>query len=113
MLTDYRIRQRDHLLEIVRALTQQLDLDAILIRILRAATEMLAGRAGLIGLGYEGTSVIYFERDDEGNSLWFEVPLAGGAVTPFLRDADVDRLYFDETTGNLLGYLDDIVVIEV
>ena len=65
-----------------------------------------AGRAGLIGLGYDGTSVIYFERDDEGNSLWFEVPLAGGAVTPFLRDADVDRLYFDETTGNLLGYLD-------
>ena len=50
MLTDYRIRQRDHLLEIVRALTQQLDLDAVLIRILRAATEMLAGRAGLIAL---------------------------------------------------------------
>ena len=50
MLTDYRIRQRDSLLEIVRALTQQLDLDAVLIRILRAATEMLAGRAGLIAL---------------------------------------------------------------
>jgi len=50
MLTDYRIRQRDHLLEIVRALTQQLDLDAVLIRILRAATEMLAGRAALIAL---------------------------------------------------------------
>jgi PAS domain S-box-containing protein len=50
MLTDYRIRQRDHLLEIVRALTQQLDLDTVLTRILRAATEMLAGRAGLIAL---------------------------------------------------------------
>ncbi|MEL7691336.1 alpha/beta hydrolase family protein [Citromicrobium bathyomarinum] len=65
-----------------------------------------AGRAGLIGLGYDGRSVIYSERDAEGNSLWFEVPLAGGAVTPLLQDADVDRLYFDETTGNLLGYLD-------
>ena len=50
MLTDYRIRQRDHLLQIVRALTQQLDLESVLTRILRAATEMLAGRAGLIAL---------------------------------------------------------------
>ncbi|SVC70301.1 uncharacterized protein METZ01_LOCUS323155, partial [marine metagenome] len=50
MLTDYRIRQRDHLLQIVRALTQQLDLESVLTRILKAATEMLAGRAGLIAL---------------------------------------------------------------
>ena len=50
MLTDYRIRQRDHLLQIVRALTQQLDLESVLTRILRASTEMLAGRAGLIAL---------------------------------------------------------------
>ena len=50
MLTDYRIRQRDYLLEIVRALTQQLDLDAVLTQILRAATEILTARAGLIAL---------------------------------------------------------------
>ena len=50
MLTDYRIRQRDHLLQLVRALTQQLDLESVLTRILRASTEMLAGRAGLIAL---------------------------------------------------------------
>tara|TARA_B100000678_G_scaffold211897_1_gene179397 strand:- start:558 stop:2501 length:1944 start_codon:yes stop_codon:yes gene_type:complete len=65
-----------------------------------------AGRAGLIGLGYNGTSVIYSERNAEGNSLWYEVPLAGGPARPFLQDIDVDRLYFDETSGNLLGYLD-------
>lgn len=53
MLTDYRIRQRDHLLEIVRALTQRLDLDAVLTRILRAASEMLQAEAGLIALREE------------------------------------------------------------
>ena len=65
-----------------------------------------AGRAGLIGLGYDGASAIYSERDGEGNSLWFEVPLAGGPATPFLHHADVERLYFDEATGHLLSYLD-------
>ena len=55
MLTDYRIRQRDHLLEIVRALTQRLDLDAVLTRILRAAADMLQAQAGLIALREEET----------------------------------------------------------
>jgi PAS domain S-box-containing protein len=50
MLTDYRVRQRDHLLEISRALTAQLDLDELLQMVLEAATEMLSGQAGLIAL---------------------------------------------------------------
>jgi K+-sensing histidine kinase KdpD len=50
MLPDFRIRQRDYLLEISRALTQELDLDKLLSRILDIATEMLAGQAGLIAL---------------------------------------------------------------
>ena len=50
MLTDYRVRQRDYLLEISRALTAQLDLSAVLRKILEAAAEMLAGQAGLIAL---------------------------------------------------------------
>lgn len=50
MLPDYRIRQRDYLLEITRAITQELDLDILLSRILRVAVEMLAGQAGLIAL---------------------------------------------------------------
>ncbi|WP_247712482.1 alpha/beta hydrolase family protein [Qipengyuania xiapuensis] len=65
-----------------------------------------AGRVGLVGLGYEGASVIYYLRDEDGVSHWYEVPLAGGASTPFLPDADVDRLYFDTPTGRLTGYLD-------
>lgn len=50
MLPDYRVRQRDYLLEISRALTQELDLDKLLERILVISVEMLAGQAGLIAL---------------------------------------------------------------
>ncbi|HXF86222.1 MAG TPA: ATP-binding protein [Anaerolineales bacterium] len=50
MLPDFRIRQRDYLLEISRALTQELDLEKLLARILRISIEMLAGQAGLIAL---------------------------------------------------------------
>ena len=48
MLPDLRVRQRDYLLEISRALTQELDLDALLERILKISIEMLSGQAGLI-----------------------------------------------------------------
>ena len=50
MLTDYRVRQRDHLLEISRALTAQLDLDELLEMVLEAAAEMLSGQASLVAL---------------------------------------------------------------
>ena len=53
MLPDFRVRQRDYLLEIARALTQELDLDKLLGRILRITVEMLAGQAGLIALRSE------------------------------------------------------------
>ena len=53
MLPDFRVRQRDYLLEISRALTQELDLDKLLNRILDIAAEMLAGQAGLIALRQE------------------------------------------------------------
>ena len=55
MLPDFRVRQRDYLLEIGRAITQELDLDKLLARILNVSVEMLAGQAGLITLrGEEG-----------------------------------------------------------
>jgi signal transduction histidine kinase len=54
MLPDYRIRQRDYLLEIGRALTQELNLDKLLGRILNISIELLAGHAGLIALRSEG-----------------------------------------------------------
>ncbi|HWQ04560.1 MAG TPA: ATP-binding protein [Longilinea sp.] len=53
MLPDFRVRQRDYLLEIARALTEELDLNALLNRILTVSVEMVAGQAGLIALRTE------------------------------------------------------------
>jgi signal transduction histidine kinase len=50
MLPDFRVRQRDYLLEIARAVTQELNLEKLLARILHVSAEMLAGQAGLIAL---------------------------------------------------------------
>ena len=50
LLPDYRVRQRDYLLEISRALTSQLNLDEVLRLILEASVAMLSGQIGLIAL---------------------------------------------------------------
>lgn len=50
MLPDFRVRQRDYLLEISRSITQELDQEQVLSRILYVSIEMLAGQAGLIAL---------------------------------------------------------------
>jgi len=50
VLTDYRVRQREYLLEIIRAMTAQLQLDELLRMVLESATKILAGQAGLIAL---------------------------------------------------------------
>jgi PAS domain S-box-containing protein len=54
MLPDFRIRQRDYLLETTRALTEELDLNKVLGRISRISAELLAGRASLIALRQGG-----------------------------------------------------------
>jgi PAS domain S-box-containing protein len=53
MLPDFRVRQRDYLLEIARAITEELDFATVLRRILESAVELLAGQAGLIALREE------------------------------------------------------------
>ncbi len=50
MLPDFRVRQRDFLLEILRAITAQLDLSEVLRRTLNASIVMMAGQNGLIAL---------------------------------------------------------------
>jgi signal transduction histidine kinase len=81
MLTDYRVRQREHLLRITRAITAQLDLDALLRMILQAATEMLAGQAGLVALRVdEGAESRYAARASIGipaNRVPLFAPLLG------------------------------------
>jgi PAS domain S-box-containing protein len=53
MLPDFRVRQRDYLLEINRAITEELDLERVLTRIVRVSAELLGGSAGLIALRRE------------------------------------------------------------
>jgi PAS domain S-box-containing protein len=55
LLPDYRVRQRDYLLNISRAITAQLDLTEVLRMVLQAATSMLSGEVGIIALR-EGNS---------------------------------------------------------
>ena len=55
LLPDFRVRQRDFLLEISRAMTAQLDLGEVLRLILRSSVTMLAGEVGLIALREQGT----------------------------------------------------------
>lgn len=50
MLPDFRVRQRDYLLEINRAITEVLDLEQVLNRIVRVSAELLGASAGLIVL---------------------------------------------------------------
>jgi len=57
-MIDYLIRQRNYLLDISRALTSELSLSEVLRRILRSATEMLGGQAGLIALAEEETFAV-------------------------------------------------------
>jgi len=71
LLPDLRVRQRDYLLEISRALTQELNLEKLLHRILMISIEMLAGQAGLIAL-----------RSELGD---WQVPVSHGLSLPFLK----------------------------
>ena len=50
MLPDFRVRQRDFLLELSRAITAELDLGEVLRRALHASVVMLAGQVGLVAL---------------------------------------------------------------
>ena len=50
ILPDFRVRQRDFLLKISRAITAQLDLDQLLRMVLEASVSMLGGNVGLIAL---------------------------------------------------------------
>jgi PAS domain S-box-containing protein len=50
MLPDFRVRQRDYLLEINRAITEELNLQRVLDRIVRISAELLGASASLIAL---------------------------------------------------------------
>jgi PAS domain S-box-containing protein len=89
MLPDFRVRQRDYLLEIARLLTQELDLEKLLQRILRVSIEMLAGQAGLIALKEaDGWHVATAHKIQPAFLSYLEPLLADGKV----RELDVREL---------------------
>lgn len=50
MLQDIRVRQRELLLQLLRLMTQELDLESLLTRLLRISIELLSGTSGFIAL---------------------------------------------------------------
>ena len=87
MLPDFRVRQRDYLLDISRALTQELDLEKLLARILRIAIEMLAGQAGIIALKEDGWRVAAAQGIAAGFLRY---------LTPLLAEENVRELNVNE-----------------
>ncbi|MBK8906092.1 MAG: PAS domain-containing protein [Anaerolineaceae bacterium] len=57
-LVDVRILQREYLLAISRAITAELDLQDVLRIILRAAVELVAGKAGMVALHHPETESV-------------------------------------------------------
>jgi PAS domain S-box-containing protein len=70
---DFRIRQRDHLLSIARAMVSRLNLRAVLRMILQASVDMLQGQSGLIALANE----------DGGFGFWASYGLPPALVDSF------------------------------
>ncbi len=76
--SDYRIRQRDYLLRITRAMVSRLNVRAVLRLILQASVEMLQGQGGLIAL-----------RNQEGRcSFWASYGLPPALLGSFERLVD-------------------------
>jgi len=85
VLPDYRVRQRDYLLEISRSMTQELDLDKLLERILRLSASLVSGQAGIVIL-----------RGDSGE---WHVAAAYGINPAFIR-------YFDPLLAQVPNHED-------
>jgi len=68
VLVDYRVRQREYLLSISRALTSELDLADVLRIIVQASVDFISGRAGIVVLtapdtqGFRAAAVYGIER---------------------------------------------------
>ena len=104
MLPDFRVRQRDYLLEISRALTEELDLEKLLARILRIAIEMLAGQAGLIALKEEGWRVAA-AHGIAGAFLSYLTPLLADENVRELNVTELNRMLKELTYTASMGLL--------
>jgi len=90
MLLDFRVRQRDFLLEISRAITAQLDLGEVLRRVLNASVAMLGGQIGLITL-----------RDSSGT---YRVRATMGVESARVPEINAQLQQIFDTDGESLDY---------
>jgi PAS domain S-box-containing protein len=99
MLPDYRIQQRDVLIDIIRTITEELDLERVLEKILRISVEILNGQAGIIALAGGG-------RMDEPS---WRVAASVGVAPPFLKSLEAvlrDIPHTDDPKRRLLPEID-------
>ena len=108
MLPDFRVRQRDYLLEIARALTQELDLDKLLARILRISIEMLAGQAGLIALKEAGSWRVAAAQGMPPAFLRYLEPLLAEEKASELNLVELNRMLKELTYAASMGLLNGV-----
>src|SRR5512144_597205 len=108
MLPDFRVRQRDYLLEISRALTQELDLEKLLARILRIAIEMLAGQAGLIALHEADGWRVAAAHGIPPAFLRYLEPLLTGEEASELDVDELNRMLKELTYSTSMGLLNGV-----
>lgn len=108
MLPDFRVRQRDYLLEISRALTQELDLDKLLARILRISIEMLAGQAGILALKETGGWRVASAHGIPPAFLSYLEPLLAEEKASELNLVELNRMLKDLTYTASMGLLNGV-----
>lgn len=70
--------------------------------------ESSTGRAGLVGLGADGSTLIFYKFEEASDTTeWYEVPLAGGEPVIFASGVKIERTFRDPENGHLLGYRTD------
>jgi PAS domain S-box-containing protein len=110
MLPDFRVRQRDYLLEIARAVTQELDLEKLLARILRISIEMLAGQAGLIALKEQNTWRVTAAHGIPPAFLRYLEPLLAEETVAELDVSELNRMLKDLTYTASMGLLNGTAI---
>lgn len=110
MLPDFRVRQRDYLLEITRAITQDLDLQKVLKRILRISIEMMAGQAGLIALKYSKSWKVAAAQGIPAAFLHYLEPLLADEKGSSLDVEELNRMLKDLTYTASQGLLNGTAI---
>jgi signal transduction histidine kinase len=108
MLPDFRVRQRDYLLEITRLITQELDLEKLLARILRVSIEILAGQAGLIALKEAEGWRVAAAHGIPPAFLSYLAPLLAEEKVSELNVAELNRMLKDLTYTASMGLLNGV-----